>query len=135
MRQLIIHFALGLITCINLTINAQPLQQVSPKAHRHVMLLESVLESVSPEFSIVETSLAANSKKEDLVTNRSQTYDAFTISGTKLFVTERKTGKHLRFEVCLWSGVHSRIWFGRTVTRSFLIAGHNLTSAYIMLLT
>lgn len=118
MRHLIIHLALGLITFVNgLSIHAspQPLQQGSPKTHRHVMLLTSVLESVSPEFSIVETSLAANSKKEDLVTNQSQTYDAFTISGTKLFVAERKTGKTfeirgLPFE---WRPFSDLVWQNR----------------------
>jgi len=57
------------------------------------MLFESELGNVAPEFSMVETSLAANSKKENLVTNRSRTFDVFTVSVMRLFVAERKTGR------------------------------------------
>ena len=42
---------------------------------------------------MVETSLEAGVKKENLITSRNLRYDAFTISGTRLLVTDRKTAK------------------------------------------
>jgi hypothetical protein len=46
-----------------------------------------------PEFSFAETSLEAAMLRENLTTNRHKKYDAFIVSGTRLFVTERRTGK------------------------------------------
>jgi hypothetical protein len=46
-----------------------------------------------PEFSLAETSLEAGMKKEDLITSRNRRYDAFTISDTRLLITDRKTAK------------------------------------------
>ena len=39
-----------------------------------------------------EVSLDANTKKENLITNRTRTYEAFTVDRTRLFVAERRTG-------------------------------------------
>lgn len=40
-----------------------------------------------------ETSLEAGTKKENLITNRGGRYAAFIVSGTRLFVAERGSGK------------------------------------------
>jgi hypothetical protein len=118
MWLLTIHLILWLVTVINgPAIHASPQSsgQVSPKAHRHVMLLESELESIDPEFSMVEISLPTTSKKEDLVTNRTRTYDAFTVSGTRLFVMERKTGKtfEIRGLPLDWRPFSDLVWQNR----------------------
>jgi hypothetical protein len=70
---------------------SQRLKQGSGKAHDHVMLFESVLENVVSDFSMVETSLPAGSKKESVVTNDKRTYDAFLVDGTRLYVTDQQT--------------------------------------------
>ncbi len=48
---------------------------------------------VAPEFSMAQTSPEAGMKKEDSISNHNRTYDAFIVSGTRLFVEERKTRK------------------------------------------
>jgi len=45
-----------------------------------------------------ETSLEAGLEKENLITNRTSKYEAFTVSGTRLFVAEQGMGKI--FEIC-----------------------------------
>ena len=50
-----------------------------------------------PEFSMTEASVEAGWEKEDAVTNRSRSHEAFTVSSTRLFINERRTGK--TFEV------------------------------------
>jgi hypothetical protein len=66
-----------------------------PKSHRRIGVHEPVVGDNIPEFSMAETSLAADIKKENPITDRSRKYDAFTVSGTRLFVTERRSGKIL----------------------------------------
>ena len=46
-----------------------------------------------PEFSIAESSLSEGTEKESLVTSRSKGYEAFTVSGTRFFVADGRTGK------------------------------------------
>ncbi len=61
---------------------------------------------------MTETSLEAGMKKENLITSRSRRYDAFTVSLTRLFVAERRTGKI--FEICglplEWRPFSDLIW-------------------------
>lgn len=73
--------------------SSQSVVQTSRKAHRHIMMGKSIPADVAPEFAMAETSLEAGAKKENPITNQSRTYDAFTVSGARLFVKERKTGK------------------------------------------
>ena len=92
-RSKIIGFGSAALLCLSISALSGSSRQASPKSHRHVGVTKSVVEDVAPEFSLVETSLEGGMKKENLVTNRSRTYDAFTVSGTRLFVAERKMGK------------------------------------------
>src|SRR2546422_2293192 len=92
-RSKIIGFGSAALLCLSISALSGSSRQASSKSHRHVGVTKSVVEDVAPEFSLVETSLEGGMKKENLVTNRSRTYDAFTVSGTRLFVAERKTGK------------------------------------------
>jgi len=64
----------------------------TPPAHRHIRLGTSVGMDI-PEFSMVETSLEAGAKKENVVKSRNRRYEAFTISDTRLLVSDRNTGK------------------------------------------
>jgi len=47
---------------------------------------------------MVETSLDADLKRENLVTSRDKKHDAFTISDTRLFVMENETKKILEIK-------------------------------------
>ena len=67
-------------------------RKASLKSHRHTVLSDSIGAEV-PGFSMVETSLEPTWKKEDLKTSPSRKYDAFTVFGTRLFLTERRTQK------------------------------------------
>jgi hypothetical protein len=64
-----------------------------PKAHRHSGAMPSMLKEIAPEFSAVETTLEKNVKKENAVINKNRTFEAFTVSGTRIFVKNLKTGK------------------------------------------
>src|SRR5947208_11942314 len=76
---------------------AQSHQPVLPKSHRHPFVERPwTVEDSIPEFSIADTSLAAATAKENLVTDRARRYQAFTVSDMQrfqLFVVERRTGK------------------------------------------
>ena len=89
---------------------AQSSQPPSVKSHPHPAVAKRTIEFDIPEFSVAETSLAAGAKTQDTVTDRRRRYDAFTVSDTQLFVTERRTGKTreirgLPFEWRPFSGV------------------------------
>lgn len=64
-----------------------------PKLHRHIGVSRSTVGVDVPEFSMAETSVEAGLKRENHKANRPQTYAAFTVTGARLFVSERKTGK------------------------------------------
>src|SRR2546428_7142017 len=81
------------LLCLPVSILAQSPRRLSPQSHRHPGVNKSVLRNIAPDFSMIETPREEGMKRENLVTNRSRTYDAFTVSGTRLFVTERKTRK------------------------------------------
>ena len=61
-------------------------------AHRHKGIGKSAPVDI-PEFSMVETSLEAGVKKENLIKSRDRKYDAFTVSDTRLLVSDRTSGK------------------------------------------
>ena len=64
----------------------------SSQAHRHIGIGKAASVDI-PEFSMVETSLEAGLKKENLIKSRNKRYDAFTVSDTRLLVSDRTTGK------------------------------------------
>ena len=80
-------------------LGAQTLPQSSkpplPKSHRHIGVTRFTVGEDIPEFKMGEALLETGMKKESLVTTRSRRYEAFTVSGTRLFVTDRRTGKIL----------------------------------------
>ena len=89
-----------------------------PKSHRHIGVKPSTTGEKIPEFKMVEASLEPDTKKEDLVTSRNGKYDAFTVSGTRLFVTDKRAGK--LFEITglplEWRPFSDLIWAdGRTL--------------------
>ena len=85
-----------------------------PKVHRHIGVDKSDVGENIPEFSMAETSLTAGMQKENLITSRSREYDAFTVSGTRLFVAERRTGKILEIQGLPlgWRPFSDLIWAG-----------------------
>ena len=91
---------------------SQSVIPASGKAHRHIMRGKSIPADVAPKFSVSETSLEGGVKKENLITNQRRTYDAFTVSGTRLFVEERKTGKifEIRGLPLEWRPFSDLIW-------------------------
>lgn len=84
----------GLIVLLGLYNHASP--QAS-QAHRHIRIGTSVGMDI-PEFSMVETSLEAGAKKESPVKSRNGRYEAFTISDTRLLVSDRTAGKVLEIK-------------------------------------
>ena len=85
----------GLVVLLGLhsTVVAQQSRPKLPKSHRHIGVDRSATGDAIPEFAMTEATLEAAWKKENLIRNRSRKYDAFIVSGTRLFVTERKSGK------------------------------------------
>ena len=83
-----------------------------PKSHRHIGVSKSVVGVPIPTFSMAETSLEAGIKKENPITDRSRKYDAFTVSGTRLFVAERRSGKifEIRGLPLEWRPFSDLIW-------------------------
>lgn len=104
----------GLIAVLSLHGRAvsQPSKPPLPKPHRHLGVDRSASGEEIPEFSMTETALEAGMRKENLVTNRSREYDAFTVSGTRLFVAERRTGKvfEIRGLPLEWRPFSDLIW-------------------------
>ena len=82
-------FVSGLIVLIGFYNHVSP--QTS-QAHRHIGTGKAGAVEI-PEFSMVETSLEAGLKKENFVKSRNRRYEAFTISDTRLLVSDRSTGK------------------------------------------
>lgn len=64
----------------------------SSQAHRHIGIGKTASVEI-PEFSMVETSLEAGVKKENLIKSRNRRYEAFTVADTRLLVADRTTGK------------------------------------------
>ncbi len=89
----ILVFGLTGLLCLPVSILAQSPRRISPQSHRHPGVNKSAVRDIAPDFSLIETPHEEGMKRENLVTNRSRTYDAFTVSGTRLFVAERKTRK------------------------------------------
>ena len=87
-----------ILTCgVVALLSGQAFSQTSkpplPKSHRHIGVKRYATGEKIPEFKMVEASLEPDTKKEDLVGSRSGNYDAFTVSGTRLFVTDKHAGK------------------------------------------
>ena len=91
-RSVGILIGLAALLCLHVSIVAQQ-SKALPKAHRHFGVDKSDTGEQIPEFSMVETTLEANTKKENVVTSRNRTYEAFTVDRTRLFIAERSTGK------------------------------------------
>ncbi len=64
----------------------------SSRAHRHIGMGKTAAVDI-PEFSMVETSLDAGVKKENLITSRNRKYAAFTVSDTRLMVLDKTSAK------------------------------------------
>jgi hypothetical protein len=79
----------GLIFLIGLYSHAA---SQSTQAHRHIGIDQTASVDI-PEFSIVETTLEAGLKRENLIKSRNRRYEAFTVSDTRLLVSDRTTGK------------------------------------------
>jgi hypothetical protein len=62
-----------------------------PKAHRHPNLATTNEEI--PEFRVIDTTLAASTPRESVVTDAHRRYQAFTVADTQLFVRDRRTGQ------------------------------------------
>jgi hypothetical protein len=104
-------FSAAVLLCMQTYGFSQASRQSTLSRHVHPKL-QSVFENVSDEFSLVETSLARTVKKENLVTNRSRTYDAFIVSVTRIFILERKTRRvfEIRGLPLEWRPFSDLIW-------------------------
>ena len=85
-------FCLTVLSAFGITVLAQVNKPSSIKSHRHPGMDSTVAVDI-PEFSIVETSLEPGLKKENLVRSQDKKHEAFTVSDTRLFVTEVETKK------------------------------------------
>ncbi len=70
-----------------------PFAAFSQVPHRHPGRMDSMLKEITPGFSMTETSIEKDAKKENLVFNKSRTLEAFTVAGSRIFIKQRKTGK------------------------------------------
>ena len=114
-----IGLACGLFALLGLPCHAlsQSSRPPLPKSHRHIGVTKAVVGDPIPEFAMAAISLEAGTKKENLVSNRSRKYDAFTDSGNRLFVAERRTGQILEvrglplewrpFSNLIWANDHT----------------------------
>ena len=104
--------ALAAVLCLHGRVVSQTLKPRLPKSHQHIGVDKTASGEDIPEFSMTDATLAADMKKENLVTNRSREYDAFTVSGTRLFIAERKTGKvfEIRGLPLEWRPFSDLIW-------------------------
>jgi hypothetical protein len=104
----------GLIAVLTLYDRAasQPSKPPLPKPHRHIGVDKSASGEGISEFSMIETVPEAGMRKENLVRNRSWEYGAFTVSGTRLFVAEWRTGKvfEIRGLPLEWRPFSDLIW-------------------------
>jgi len=64
-----------------------------PKAHRHLGGMPSMLKEIEPEFSFAEATLEKGFRTKNTVRNKNRTFEAFTLSGTRIFVKDLKSGK------------------------------------------
>jgi hypothetical protein len=64
-----------------------------PKAHRHLGNMESMVAEIATDFSMVETTLEKGAVRDNVVKNKSRTFEAFTVDLTQIFVKDLKTGK------------------------------------------
>ncbi len=87
-RNQIIVFVFALLCLLPICSSAQ-----IPKVHRHPGRMESMLKEVGPEFSISEITLEKNVEIENRVTNKTRTLEAFTVSGTRIFIKDLKSRK------------------------------------------
>ena len=89
--------ACAIVALLGLVNSAFPRSQEGalPKSHRHIGVSRSMVGDPIPEFSIDPVSLEAGVKKESVRTNRTRRLDAFTVSGTRLFVADRIAGEVL----------------------------------------
>ena len=82
-----------------------------PKSHRHIGIEKSSGAEIT-EFSMTETSLEAGMEMENVIRNRNRSYEAFTVSGSRLFVAD-KTNKKV-FEIrglpLEWRPFSNLIW-------------------------
>ena len=90
--QILVLGLTGLL-CLPVPILAQSPRRTSSQSPGHSGVNKSAVRDIAPDFFMIETPREEGMKRENLVTNRSRTYDAFTVSGTRLFVSERKTRK------------------------------------------
>jgi hypothetical protein len=82
----------ALIVLLGFCNEASSQSSQSSQAHRHIGIGKTASVDI-PEFAMVETSLEAGVKKENLKTSRNRRCAAFTVSDTRLLVSERTTGK------------------------------------------
>ena len=92
-RSLVLLFALMACHGVDVRVVGQSSRPSLPKVHRHIGVDKSDPGEEIPEFSIIEATLQADTKKENVVTSRRGTYDAFTVDRTRLLIAERSTGK------------------------------------------
>jgi hypothetical protein len=87
-RTRIIIFALAVLSAFPFAVAAQV-----PRAHRHSGKMESMLKEIERDFSFAETTLESDASREGVVKNKHRTFEAFTVSGARIFVKDLKSGK------------------------------------------
>ena len=85
-RSLSIVFALAMLFVF-------PAAAQTPKAHRHLGNMPSMLAEIEPDFSFVETTPEKDAKIEAALKNKNRTFEAFVVDKTRIFVRDLKNGK------------------------------------------
>jgi hypothetical protein len=79
--------------CVARDPRAQHATAALPRAHRHPGMETPAIQDSVPELGYADTTLGATVVREQLVTDRRNRYDAFTVDRTYLFVHDRRTGR------------------------------------------
>ena len=87
-RSQFIVFAFAVLFAASFGVRAQ-----ITKAHRHFGKMPSMLAEIAPDFSFAETALAKGLRTKNAVRNKNRTFEAFTLSGTRIFVKDLRSGK------------------------------------------
>jgi hypothetical protein len=87
-RRQFIVFVFAVLFVLPSALRAQ-----TPKAHRHLGDMPSMLREIEPDFSFAEATLEKAARRENAVKNKNRTFEAFIVDKTRIFVKDLKSGK------------------------------------------
>ena len=90
---------------------SQSAAQRLPKSHRHIGIEKSAA-TVIDDFSMTETSPVAPTERENVTRSPNRRYEAFTVSGVRLFIADKTTRKlfEIRGLPIEWRPFSNLVW-------------------------